>query len=162
MGTAEQILQDWTEQDDTSDEYYYGYRTIIEYDKNGRISYRYRPLTLDDFLEPEEGDVYMQGTLHTDDVIRLRSIFMHHLKDRENITVFCDLKIEWGISNLKNPAPDISIFKNVSEPEKPRGTFCVPEEGGVKPFFVLEVVSPRYREAACHLRCCDWRGNSVW
>ncbi len=146
MGTAEQILEDWTEQDDTDDEYYYGYRTIIEYDKNGRISYRYRPLTLDDFLEPEEGDVYMQGTLHTEDVIRLRSIFIHHMKDRENITVFCDLKIEWGIRKLKNPAPDISIFENVTDPEKPRGIFSVPEEG-VKPFLVLEVVSPRYRDA---------------
>ncbi len=146
MGTAELILQDQTEHDDTGDEYYYGYRTIIGYDENGEISYTYRPLTLDDFLEPEEGDVYMQGSLHTEDVIRLRGIFIHHLKNRGNITVFCDLKIEWGIEDLQNPAPDISIFENVRDPEKPRGTFSVPEEG-VSPFFILEVVSPRYRSA---------------
>ncbi len=132
--------------DETGDEYYYGYRTIIEYDEDGRPSFSYRALTLDDFLEPEEGDVYMQGNLHTDDVIRLRSIFLNHLKNRENITVYCDMKIIWGIEGLKNPAPDISIIADVEEPKKPRGSFSVPEEG-VKPFFVLEVVSPRYREA---------------
>ncbi len=54
--------------DDTGDEYYYGYRTIIEYDEDGRPSFSYQALTLDDFLEPEEEDVYMQGSLHTNSV----------------------------------------------------------------------------------------------
>jgi len=131
---------------DTGDEYYYGYRTDIRYDENGNALFSYRPLTPEDFLEPEEGDVYMQGNLHVNEVIRLRSIFRHYLKNRENVTVYCDMKIEWGIDGLPNPAPDISIIKDVKEPEKPRGTFYVPEEG-VKPFFILEVVSPRYRSA---------------
>ncbi|MCP4110509.1 MAG: Uma2 family endonuclease [Desulfobacteraceae bacterium] len=51
-----------------------------------------------------------------------------------------------NIEKLKNPAPDISIIADVENPEKPRGTFSVLEEG-VKPFFILEVVSPRYRKA---------------
>ncbi|MCP4110185.1 MAG: hypothetical protein GY749_32460, partial [Desulfobacteraceae bacterium] len=63
---------------------------------------------------------------------------------RKDITVFSNLKMEWGIGNLENPAPDISIVSDVEDPEKPRGTFSVPEEG-VGPFFVLEMVSPRYR-----------------
>ena len=129
---------------DTGDEYYYGYRTDIRYDENGNALFSYRPLTPEDFLEPEEGDVYMQGNLHVNEVIRLRSIFRHYLKNRENVTVYCDMKIEWGIDGLPNPAPDIVIIKDVKEPEKPRGTFYVPEEGA-KPFFILEVVSPRYR-----------------
>ncbi|MCP4113705.1 MAG: hypothetical protein GY749_50625, partial [Desulfobacteraceae bacterium] len=65
-------------------------------------------------------------------------------KDRKDITVFSNLKMEWGIRDLENPAPDISIIRDVEDPEKPRGSFSVPEEG-VKPFFVLEMVSPRYR-----------------
>ncbi len=130
----------------SEDEYYYGYRTIIEDDEDGNCSFSYRPLTLDDFLEPEEGDVYMQGTLHEEDVGRLRGIFRHHLRDRENVTVYSDLKIEWGISGLENPAPDVSVFSDVKDPKRPRGTFSVPKEG-LRPFFVLEVVSPRYRRA---------------
>ncbi len=138
-------LQDYDPYEDEKDEYYYGHRTIIEYDEDGRQSFSYRPLALDDFLEPEEGDVYMQGSLHTDDVVSLRSIFRYHLRKQENITVYSDLKIIWGIEKLKNPAPDISIIADVNEPEKPRASFSVPEEG-VKPFFILEVVSPRYRK----------------
>lgn len=146
MGAAEPVLHDYDEHDGTGDEYYYGYRTIIEYDEKGDCQFRYRPLTLDDFLEPEEGDVYMQGELHTDDVIRLRSIFRRHFKEQENIKVYCDMKIIWGIDGLENPAPDISVVSDVSNPEEPRGSFHVPEEG-TKPFFVMEVVSPRYRNA---------------
>lgn len=146
MGTAirsEAVLQD----DELSrDEYYYGYRTIIEHDEKGRTVFRERPLTPDDFLEPEEGDVYMQGNLHEEDVDRLKSIFRFYLRERKDITVYCDMKIVWGIEGLPNPAPDISIIRNVKEPKKPRGSFYVPEEG-TKPFFILEVVSPRYREA---------------
>ncbi len=141
---AASVLQDFELYEDEKDEYYYGYRTIIEYDKDGRQSFSYRPLTLDDFLDPEEGDVYMEGTLHEKDLDSLKSIFRFHLKDIRDITVFSNLKIEWGIRNLENPAPDISIIRDVEDPEKPRGSFSVPEEG-VKPFFVLEMVSPRYR-----------------
>ena len=130
--------------EDSDDEYYYGYRTIITYDEKGRSVYSYRPLTPEDLLEPEEGDVYMEGSLHEKDLDRLKSIFRHALKGRKNVTVYSDLKIEWGAEGLPNPAPDISIFENVKDPEKPRNSFFVREEG-VKPFFILEVVSPRYR-----------------
>ncbi len=88
----------------------------------------------------------MQGELHVNDVIRLKSIFRHHLEKQGNIKVYCDMKIIWGIEGLKNPAPDISVVRDVKNPEEPRSVFNVPEEG-TKPFFVLEVVSPRYRNA---------------
>ncbi len=146
MGTAERISDEQTEHDFTDDESYYGYRTVIEYDENGKSLFRELPLTLDDFLEPEEGDVYMQGNLHEEDVDRLKSIFRFYLRDRKNITVYCDMKIIWGIEGLNNPAPDISVLENVRNPKEPRNSFYVPEEG-TKPFFVLEVVSPRYRDA---------------
>ncbi|MCP4110187.1 MAG: hypothetical protein GY749_32470, partial [Desulfobacteraceae bacterium] len=126
MSTAS-ALQYSEPYEDEKDEYYYGYRTIIGYDKDGGESVSYRPLTLDDFLEPEEGDVYMEGSLHEKDLVSLKSIFRFHLKDRKDITVFSNLKMEWGIGNLENPAPDISIVSDVEDPEKPRGTFSVPE-----------------------------------
>ncbi|MGE0085461.1 MAG: Uma2 family endonuclease [Desulfococcaceae bacterium] len=126
------------------EEFYYGHRPVFEYDEKGREIYYYRPLTPDDFLDPEEGDVFMQGTLHERDLDDLKSIFRYHLQNRKNITVYSEMKIVWGIPGLRNPAPDISIFENVKDPEKPRNVFSVAEEG-VKPFFILELVSPRYR-----------------
>ncbi|MDM8551874.1 Uma2 family endonuclease [Desulfobacterales bacterium HSG2] len=149
MGTnrSESAFSDCTLCDDAAhtEDIDYGYRTLIDYDENGNPSYSDRPLTLDDFLEPEEGDVYLQGNVHVDDVYRLKSIFRHHLRDRKNVTVYSDLKIIWGMEGIPNPAPDISIFKDVKDPKKSREHFYVPEEG-VRPFFILEVVSPIYRD----------------
>ncbi|MDM8518357.1 Uma2 family endonuclease, partial [Desulfobacterales bacterium HSG16] len=150
MGIAEPVLSAYEDReshedhDDVRNEYYYGHRTVIQYDENGNCQFEYRPLTPDDFLDPEEGDIYMQGDLHTSDVIRLRGIFRYHLKKQKNIRVYCDLKIIWGIEGLSNPAPDISIVRNVKNPEQDRSAFHVLEEG-TKPFFVMEVVSPKYR-----------------
>jgi len=84
--------------------------------------------------------------LHDRDIERLRSIIRFRLRDNENMTVFCDLKMDWGIDDLPNPVPDVSVIENVRDPERPRGVFYVAEEG-VTPCFVLEVVSPRYRSA---------------
>ncbi|MCP4109629.1 MAG: hypothetical protein GY749_29600, partial [Desulfobacteraceae bacterium] len=48
------VLQENTHKD-TVDEYYYGYRTVIEYDKKGKTVFRYVPLAPEDFLDPDEG-----------------------------------------------------------------------------------------------------------
>lgn len=127
------------------DEFYYGYRTIITYDDEGKAIYSYKPLTLDDFLDPEEGDLFMQGTLHEDDVDKLKSIFRYLYENDPTVSVFSDLKILWGIEGLSQPAPDVMVVPNVREPERPRPVFDVTREG-TKPRFILEVVSPRYRQ----------------
>lgn len=126
------------------DEFYYGYRTIITYDKEGKAIYSYKPLTLDDFLNPEEGDLFMQGTLHNEDTDALKSIFRYLYRNDPTTAVFSDLKILWGIEGLAQPAPDVVVIPNVKDLTRPRPTFDVELEG-TRPRFILEVVSPRYR-----------------
>lgn len=127
------------------DEFYFGYRTIITYDENGKEIYSYKPLTLDDFLDPQEGDLFMQGTLHDEDTTALKSIFRYIHRDDPNTAVFSDLKILWGIEGLSQPAPDVIVIPDVKDPAKPRPAFDVAVEG-TRPRFILEVVSPRYRQ----------------
>jgi Uma2 family endonuclease len=127
------------------DEFYFGYRTIITYDKEGRAIYSYQPLTLDDFLDPQEGDLFMQGTLHDEDTAALKSIFRYLYQDDPNTAVFSDLKILWGIQGLAQPAPEVMVIPGVVEPAKPRQVFDVALEG-TQPRFILEVISPRYRQ----------------
>lgn len=131
--------------DRIDDEFYYGYRTIITYDEHGKEIYSYKPLTLDDFLDPEEGDLFMQGTLHNADTDALKSIFRYLYQDDPTTSVFSDLKILWGIEGLSQPAPDVTVIPNVKDPDKPRPVFDVAKEG-TGPTFILEVVSPRYRQ----------------
>lgn len=127
------------------DEFYYGYRTIITYDKNGKEVYSYQPLTLADFLDPAEGDLFMQGTLHDEDTETLKSIFRYLYRNDPTTAVFSDLKILWGIEGLAQPAPDVMVIPEVKEVSKPRPAFDIVLEG-TRPRFVLEVVSPRYRQ----------------
>ncbi len=127
------------------DEFYYGYRTIITYDEEGKEIYSYMPLSLDDFLDPQEGDLFMQGSLHNKDTDTLKSIFRYIHQDNPNMAVFSDLKILWGVEGLSQPAPDVTLVPNVENPDKPRPVFDVIGEE-TSPIFVLEVVSPRYRQ----------------
>lgn len=127
------------------DEFYYGYRTIITADEEGQAVYSYKPLTLADFLNPQEGDLFMQGTLHDEDTDALKSIFRYLYHLDPTTAVFSDLKILWGIEGLAQPAPDVTVIPNVENISKPRPTFDVQREG-THPRFILEVVSPRYRQ----------------
>ncbi|MDM8521503.1 Uma2 family endonuclease [Anaerolineales bacterium HSG6] len=138
LADSEQILEQ------IDDEFYYGYRTLISYDDEGKKLYSYQPLSLDDFLDPQEGDLFMQGTLHNDDVEALKGMFRYLHRDNE-LTVYSDLKILWALKWLKQPAPDVMVIPDVVEPDKPRSSFDVALEK-TRPIFVLEVVSPRYRQ----------------
>ncbi len=127
------------------DEFYYGHRITITHDETGRKIYTYRPLTLADFLDPEEGDYFVQGTLHDDDVEKAKSIFRYLYQDDPTVAVFSDLKMVWDIEGLSQPAPDVAVIPNVKDRDRPRRVFDVAVEG-TRPRFVLEIVSPRYRE----------------
>ncbi len=125
------------------DPFYYGHRVVVHHAENGTESYEYVPLSPDDFLDPQEGDYFVEGTLHHTDVRQVESIFVQRYAEDPDITVFGNLKMVWGIEGLSEPAPDVVVVPNVREPEQPRGEFDVQAEG-TRPRFVLELVSPRY------------------
>lgn len=102
------------------------------------------PLTAEDFLNPQEGDVMPQSTLHEDLTSNLRDMLRLYFANRPDVTVFHDLIFRWGIPGLSNPAPDIAIVPNVRQPHKNRRTFRVKQEG-TRPILVIEVVSPQYQ-----------------
>jgi Uma2 family endonuclease len=104
------------------------------------------PLTSEDFLNPQEDDVWPQSPLHariTDDLtFMLRTRYTN-----TNIVVFHDLIINWGIPGLANPSPDISVIPGlpVYRLQDDISTFYVQQEG-TKPVLIIEVVSPWYRQ----------------
>lgn len=123
-----------------------GWRYRRETLPDGReVSYMV-PLTSEDFLNPQEGDVMPQTPLHEwisfllTYMLRVRYLNTH-------ITIFHDFIINWGIPGLSNPSPDISVVPNVRDVEavKRQGVFFVKQEG-TKPILVIEIVSPHYRK----------------
>jgi Uma2 family endonuclease len=138
-------VTDLDEPERTDDPFYYGYRMVITQDESGEETLTFQPLTLEDFLDPQEGDHFVQGTLHDEDTERAKSIFRYIHRDNPAMTVYRDLKFISGIAGLSKPAPDVMVIPNVKDPHKPRGEFDVTVEG-TRPLFVLEIVSPRYRQ----------------
>ncbi len=125
-----------------NDNFYYGRRQIINYDKTSQPSYTYLPLTQADFLDPQPGDEFIHGAQHDATVRKLRRIFQHVYRYNPLIAVFSRIKLGWNVEGLPQPAPDLMVIPNVTEADRPRTVFDIAEEA-TRPRFVLEVCSPR-------------------
>lgn len=125
------------------DRFPYGYRTMAEVQPDGTTKYIYIPLTQADFLDPQVGDHLVQSNKHLQFVVSLFNRFSAHYRHDPTTGVFSDLKMLWGISGEKEPAPDLAIVPNLIDKEKPRPSFDMQEEG-TRPCLVVEVVSPHY------------------
>ncbi len=129
-----------------NDRFYYGHRQNVVYDKTGQPSYTYAALTVADFLNPQPEDEFAHGIRHALDVRTLRRIFRHVYRYNPFMTVLSQVKMIWETKTLPQPAPDVAVIPNVTEPDQTRTVFDVQSEE-TRPRFVLEVVSPRLAEA---------------
>jgi Uma2 family endonuclease len=102
------------------------------------------PLTLDDVLHPEEGDVIPESSLHGDERAYLRNVIAQRFTRKQRARVFIDCLINWGVPGLRSHSPDVSAFNHVAEPEREWGTFSASQQGA-RCMFVIELVSPKTR-----------------
>ena len=127
-----------------SDPFYWGSRLRqMASDGEGRRLVEI-PLTRDDLLDPQEGDMMVHGPLHGL-FIRTLADMLDRWFDTDDVAVFDDVKMLWGQPGLSEVAPDISVIQGIRDKWRDRASFSVPEEG-VLPCLVIEVISPRYRE----------------
>ncbi|MCP3963127.1 MAG: Uma2 family endonuclease [bacterium] len=102
------------------------------------------PLTREDLLDPQEGDMMVHGPLHGL-FIRTLADMLDRWLDAEDVAVFDDVKMLWGRPGVSDVAPDISVIRGIRDKWRDRASFSVAEED-VAPCLVIEVISPRYRE----------------
>lgn len=128
------------------DEFYYGRRQIITYNRTAQPSYHYEPLAQADFLNAALSDEFVHSPRHDADVAYIHGIFRHHYRDNPLVTIYHQAKMLWDVDGLAQPRPDLAVTIGVenwiSEPTQ----FDV-RAAGQRPRFVLEVVSPRFVEA---------------
>ena len=99
-------------QDDAPDHdpFYWGSRWVYVTSGGGRRLTQI-PLSREDILDPQEGDMMPQSPLHglhiRDVADRLDRWFL--AQGRDDVAVFDNVKMLWGIPGLENPAPDISV-----------------------------------------------------
>ncbi len=125
------------------DPFYYGWRRVEQRKPDGTIELIEVPLGFDDFLDPQLGDVMIQGTLHFACVKDLHNRLETHYRDDPETEVFCDLKMLWQIPGLEEPAPDIAVVHGVADKGANRESFDVVAEG-TRPCLIIEVMSRRY------------------
>ncbi|HEW97943.1 MAG: hypothetical protein DRR16_21295 [Candidatus Parabeggiatoa sp. nov. 3] len=125
------------------EEFPYGWRIKTETLPSGEEIYTQIPLTQEDFLNPQLGDVMPQNQRHYQDTVDLYDMFQAHYSNDETVGVFGDMKMLWHIPDLKEPAPDVAIVPNIRNKEKDRSSFDVIEER-TRPCLVIEIISPNY------------------
>jgi Uma2 family endonuclease len=123
-----------------------GWRMEWVTDEEGQQQLVYFPLTETDFLHPEEDYHLPSNTFHGTVQRDLIDVLQRRYAKREDVGVFGDLIIKWGIKGLRQHCPDVCVVFGLRDKEKYRSKFIVPEEG-TKPAIVMEVVSPHYRTA---------------
>ena len=121
----------------------YGWRYVKVKLPDGSVDFDRLPLTLEDVLHPQFGDVHVLSDAHGDDCTYLRDVLKDRHRDDASVAVFYDVGIFWDIEGIKNHSPDLSLIFGVKQ-RKEWKTFHVKTEG-VRPELIIEVTSPDTR-----------------
>lgn len=125
-----------------ADPFPYGWRIRHVRLPSGEVAEQQIPLTPEDLLDPQLGDVVVQGTKHYRETHDVGGPIWNHFRPREDVLVASDLKMLWGIPDLPEPAPDVAVIFGVRDRDADRESFdCVRE--GTRPSLVIEVVSAK-------------------
>jgi Uma2 family endonuclease len=111
---------------------------------NGRSEIVELPLTREIFLNPQKGDKFIQGDLHSQTAISLWER-LHRRLTADTVAVLFDVKHLLGLEPGRGPVPDVSVFHGL-RPKRPgdRERYSVNlRRERVVPSLVLEVVSGR-------------------
>jgi Uma2 family endonuclease len=108
---------------------------------DGRVEFVERPLTPEDFLNPQLEDKVSQGKRHARFRRQLSDLLDRHFGPAAQVLE--DVVHELG-PGLPCPSPDVSVVPGVSAGDGEEASFSVTKEG-VRPALILEIVSPSKR-----------------
>src|SRR5262249_53579508 len=102
------------------------------------------PLTLEDVLYPEDGDVIVSNEYHAEDCIYLRNALRLVLNGRPDALVLKETHTDFGLEGVKPIVPDVAVFSGVTGDRDRMKTFY-PVRIGARPELVIEITSPSTR-----------------
>jgi Uma2 family endonuclease len=130
---------------DDADPFRYGWRYVKHTLPDGQVDFEQVPLTLEDVLHPEFGDVMPHYSAHEVDRVYLFSVLKQRVASDPTALVLFDILVFWDIPGLRQHSPDISVIFGVRHQQESWSSFSVADEG-VRPTLLIEVVSPNYRD----------------
>ena len=125
------------------DPYRYGWRYVRKTRPDGTEYLDEVPLTLDDVLHPELGDVILETDPHDSDRAYLKAVSKARLNDDPTAVVLSDCGVDWNIPGVKPLCPDLAVFFGARR-QIGWTTFNMAKERA-RPVLVVEVTSPKTR-----------------
>ena len=128
---------------DGPDPFRYGWRCVRIVRRDGTEELDRVPLTLEDVLHPEAGDIILQSDPHDWDRAYLKAVFDTRLMDDATAVVLSDCQVDFNIPGVKPLCPDDAVFLGVRR-RIAWASFNVAEEGA-RPVLIAEVTLPETR-----------------
>jgi Uma2 family endonuclease len=127
------------------DRFRYGWRDVWRKGADGKKRLVQVPLTREDVLHPQYGDVIVESNAHGRDLRYLSDVCETRLADDPTALVLSDVKVIWDVPGVRHHSPDVSVILGVDL----RGrsywrSFSVRREG-VRPALIIEVTSHNTR-----------------
>src|SRR5437660_1491960 len=126
-----------------ADRFRYGWRYVRRDLPDGGVDWDQVPLTLEDVLHPQMGDVQVLSRSHGNDCNYLKDVFEARLAGDPSAVVLADTGVKWDVPELRHHSPDVAVILGVRQ-QRDWGMFEVAEEG-VRPALIVEVTSPASR-----------------
>lgn len=127
-----------------ADPYYYGWRDIPTTDADGKTKITRVPLTLEDCLHPQMGDVIVEGSLHENILTYLSAVLRSRFADDPTVLVLSDVGVYWDDPDIGHHSPDLAVIFDVHERRENWTGFYVAQQK-TRPRLIIEVVSPNTR-----------------
>src|SRR2546423_13989801 len=86
----------------SGDQFRYGWRFVRRVGANGEADLEQVPLTLEDVLHPQEGDVIPVNRLQHKEVSFLYDVFEERLPRLRSGLVLADCLVDWGVPHIRN------------------------------------------------------------
>ena len=127
-----------------ADPFRHGWRYVRVTRPDGSVDVDQVPLSLEDVLHPEEGDVNLHCEGHDEDCKYLKAALQARLAANPTALVLSDCRVDFSTPGVRPLGPDIVVFFDSTHYTN-WYTFEVAAEG-VRPVLVIEVTSPDYRK----------------
>ena len=126
--------------------FHIGTRLVNHRDAEGNIvRHEYVPLTIEDYLHPQEEDKFYVSNRHSITVRYLGHALELNLRDRLRLKTFIEQRVDWQVEGIEPHAPDAVVLDGYSIPyDDMLGTVPVRDLGCV-PLAVFEVTSEATR-----------------
>jgi Uma2 family endonuclease len=138
-----------------------GWRIEIIQSAEGHETYLKIPLTEEEFLHPKEDYRLPNSVFHASISRQVVGLLTQRYATEPEVRIFQDLIVEWDDPNLKDNCPDVMVVFGLQTEPSPDKTRLIVAKEGVRPAFILEVVSPRYRKADRKIKVTQYETAKV-